>query len=206
MKVERKPASRKGAYGTVVKAKDRTTGLDVAIKIIPLTDTDPDELKTIQKEINFLSQCSHPNVVKYIVSAHATQATSKLTGIVCCVTAASPRSTQLLGKHHAGRRRSSWICHWISPQAHPPSPCPCSASFASSTSTPCPSHARLHLKHVLLSLPLAIQGSYRHQHELWIVMEYCGGGSVNDLLAASHAHMPEQAIAYVCGEALKVSS
>eukprot|EP00200_Dunaliella_tertiolecta_P007941 CAMPEP_0202376780 /NCGR_PEP_ID=MMETSP1127-20130417/7194_1 /ASSEMBLY_ACC=CAM_ASM_000462 /TAXON_ID=3047 /ORGANISM="Dunaliella tertiolecta, Strain CCMP1320" /LENGTH=687 /DNA_ID=CAMNT_0048974661 /DNA_START=146 /DNA_END=2209 /DNA_ORIENTATION=- len=102
----------KGAYGTVVKAKDRTTGLDVAIKIIPLTDTDPDELKTIQKEINFLSQCSHPNVVKYI-------------------------------------------------------------------------------------------GSYRHQHELWIVMEYCGGGSVNDLLAASHAHMPEQAIAYVCGEALK---
>ncbi|KAF5841905.1 mitogen activated protein kinase [Dunaliella salina] len=102
----------KGAYGTVVKAKDKTTGLDVAIKIIPLTDTDPDELKTIQKEINFLSQCSHPNVVKYV-------------------------------------------------------------------------------------------GSYRHQHELWIVMEYCGGGSVNDLLTASHAHMPEQAIAYVCGEALK---
>jgi len=57
----------KGAYGTVVKARDTTTGLDVAIKVIPLTDTDPAELKTIQKEINFLSQCSHPNVVKYIV-------------------------------------------------------------------------------------------------------------------------------------------
>jgi serine/threonine protein kinase len=52
----------------VVKAKDTATSLDVAIKIIPLTDTDPSELKTIQKEIDFLSQCSHPNVVKYIVS------------------------------------------------------------------------------------------------------------------------------------------
>jgi len=35
-------------------------------------------------------------------------------------------------------------------------------------------------------------------------MEYCGGGSVNDLLTASSTRMPEQAIAYVCGEALKV--
>ena len=48
------------------------------------------------------------------------------------------------------------------------------------------------------------QGSYRRRNVLWIVMEYCGGGSMNDLLESNNAPMPEQAIAYVCGEALKV--
>ncbi len=48
------------------------------------------------------------------------------------------------------------------------------------------------------------QGSCRHNQELWIIMEYCGGGSVNDLLSATQQPMPEQAIAYVCSEALKV--
>lgn len=58
----------RGAYGTVVKARDTTNNQHVAIKIIPLTDTDPAETLTIQKEIDFLSGCHHPNVVRYIVS------------------------------------------------------------------------------------------------------------------------------------------
>lgn len=48
------------------------------------------------------------------------------------------------------------------------------------------------------------QGSYRHRRELWIVMEYCGGGSASDLVAATGEPLPEDTIAYVCGEALKV--
>lgn len=72
--------------------------------------------------------------------------------------------------------------------------------------------SRVHLTRILhqwstdplLTAPPWPQGSYRHRHELWIVMEYCGGGSMNDLLVASNSPMPEQAIAYVCGEALKV--
>jgi serine/threonine-protein kinase 24/25/MST4 len=49
-----------------------------------------------------------------------------------------------------------------------------------------------------------LQGSYRHRRELWIVMEYCGGGSVSDLLSATGQPVPEDVIAHVCGEALKV--
>jgi hypothetical protein len=51
---------------------------------------------------------------------------------------------------------------------------------------------------------LSAQGSYRLPSELWIVMEYCGGGSVNDLLSATGEPLTEDLIAYVCGEALKV--
>ncbi|KAL6765107.1 kinase-like domain-containing protein, partial [Haematococcus lacustris] len=102
----------RGAYGTVWKAVDSVSQEAVAIKVIPLTDSDPGELDSIRKEIQFLANCNHPNIVKYM-------------------------------------------------------------------------------------------GSYRHRHELWIVMEYCGGGSVSDLLAASGQGIPQDVIAFICGEALK---
>ncbi|EFJ44650.1 MAP kinase [Volvox carteri f. nagariensis] len=102
----------KGAYGTVYSAVDGQTGETVAIKVIPVTDQDREELTQIQKEIRFLADCNHPNVVRYL-------------------------------------------------------------------------------------------GSYRHPNELWIVMEYCGGGSVSDLLSATSEPLSEDLIAYVCGEALK---
>ena len=37
---------------------------------------------------------------------------------------------------------------------------------------------------------------------LWIAMEYCGGGSVSDLLAAADNALDETAIAYICAETL----
>jgi hypothetical protein len=39
----------------------------VAIKVIPVTDQDREELKQIQREIAFLADCNHPNVVRYLV-------------------------------------------------------------------------------------------------------------------------------------------
>ncbi|GIM11358.1 hypothetical protein Vretimale_14891, partial [Volvox reticuliferus] len=102
----------KGAYGTVYSAVDALTGDIVAIKVIPVTEEDREEFKQIQREINFLAECNHPNVVRYL-------------------------------------------------------------------------------------------GSYRHPNELWIVMEYCGGGSINDLLSATGEALTEDLIAYICGEALK---
>ena len=39
------------------------------MQVIPLTDTDADELQAIQKEIAFLAGCNHPNIVKYLVRA-----------------------------------------------------------------------------------------------------------------------------------------
>jgi serine/threonine-protein kinase 24/25/MST4 len=52
----------------VHKALDRASGEVVAIKIISfLTENDAEDLKQIQKEIEYLADCNHPNIVKYLV-------------------------------------------------------------------------------------------------------------------------------------------
>lgn len=38
-----------------------------------------------------------------------------------------------------------------------------------------------------------------------IVMEYCGGGSVSDLMNAAEEPLEEYQIAFICREALKVT-
>jgi len=37
---------------------------------------------------------------------------------------------------------------------------------------------------------------------LWIVMEYCGGGSVADLMHASDVPLDQDMISYICAETL----
>ncbi|KQK13139.1 serine/threonine-protein kinase dst1 [Brachypodium distachyon] len=46
-------------------------------------------------------------------------------------------------------------------------------------------------------------GSYQGEDYLWIVMEYCGGGSVADLIGITEEPLDEPQIAYICREALK---
>ena len=59
--------SGKGAYGTVYQARDLIHDEVVAIKVISLADQPGDEAKQIEKEIDFLASCNHPNIVRYLV-------------------------------------------------------------------------------------------------------------------------------------------
>ena len=55
----------RGSYGSVFKARLKATGEFVAIKVIQLGEDD--RIMDIQKEISMLSECNHPNVVRYMV-------------------------------------------------------------------------------------------------------------------------------------------
>jgi serine/threonine protein kinase len=72
----------RGAYGTVYKAQDTSSNEVVAIKIISLTENDLDDLKQIQKEIEYLADCNHPNIVKYLVSLQRPAAPEG--AAICC--------------------------------------------------------------------------------------------------------------------------
>ena len=62
----------RGSYGSVYKAQVRGTQEVVAVKVIPLGDKD--EVLEIQKEIEMLKECNHPNVVRYLVCCSAVTA------------------------------------------------------------------------------------------------------------------------------------
>ncbi|CBZ25206.1 putative protein kinase [Leishmania mexicana MHOM/GT/2001/U1103] len=54
-----------GNFGVVLKARNRATDDIVAIKQVPLSDTDKEDLDTIVKEVEILQVCDHPNIVRF---------------------------------------------------------------------------------------------------------------------------------------------
>jgi serine/threonine protein kinase len=54
-----------GSYGSVHKARHRTTGQIVAAKIFDLSQAPKKQLDEIKHEISFLRACHHPNIVRY---------------------------------------------------------------------------------------------------------------------------------------------
>lgn len=54
-----------GNFGMVLKARHRTTEEVVAIKQVPLTNTDKEDIDSIVKEVEILQQCRHPNIVRF---------------------------------------------------------------------------------------------------------------------------------------------
>ena len=49
---------------------------------------------------------------------------------------------------------------------------------------------------------MIFQGSWTTHGALWIAMEYCGGGSVADLVHAADGPLDQDIIAYLCAETL----
>jgi len=58
----------KGAYGHVYKAKQKSNNEIIAIKIMELNLEDDKALQNALKEISFLAESCHPNIVKYVGS------------------------------------------------------------------------------------------------------------------------------------------
>lgn len=56
----------KGSYGSVYKARNKESSEIVAVKIIALDDTET--IKDVRREIEILSECDDPHVVKYFGS------------------------------------------------------------------------------------------------------------------------------------------
>jgi len=53
-----------GSFGEVKKLKNKTTGEELAVKIINKSDMQQEDLLALQTEVEILSQIDHPNVVK----------------------------------------------------------------------------------------------------------------------------------------------
>nr|CAH7723980.1 unnamed protein product [Callosobruchus chinensis] len=49
---------------------------------------------------------------------------------------------------------------------------------------------------------IAYYGSYLRRDKLWICMEYCGGGSLQDIYHSKFSPLAENQIAYMCRETL----
>ena len=64
---------------------------------------------------------------------------------------------------------------------------------------PCPGKERKDLQNEARN---TLQGSWSTHGALWIAMEYCGGGSVADLVHAADGPLEQPIIAYLCAETL----
>lgn len=111
----------RGSYGSVYKARNLSTSEIVAIKVIALSFKD--EMEAIQREIQMLRDCKHPNVVKYYVRFNSHE------GVRCGGTSVT---------RHDGALTPPWSPHCRSPPAprtaQPHSPCAAIPAVESSPS------------------------------------------------------------------------
>jgi len=59
------------------------------------------------------------------------------------------------------------------------------------------------LKECVSQYIIAFHGSYLKEGELWIVMEYCDGGSVSDIMKSTKKPLTEEQISAICKQALR---
>ena len=55
-----------GGMGTVWKARDLVTSQVVAVKLLNLDVTQPDEVARFEREVGLLAELRHPGIVRYI--------------------------------------------------------------------------------------------------------------------------------------------
>ena len=127
-----------GSFGKVYRARHKSTGAIVAVKVVPNADGDEAEADKIMGEIDILSKCDSPFIVGYFE----------------CFVKGGGKSQQQQYQH----RNHNNIQTTAIPGGHP--------------------------------------------NDMWIVMEFCDGGSVSDLIEAAGGRgffvMPEECIRAAC--------
>ena len=66
------PHKNSGAYGIVLKCRDKETGAEVAIKKFKESEDDDLVRKTTLREVKVLQMLNHPNIVNLIDAFHRT--------------------------------------------------------------------------------------------------------------------------------------
>ena len=127
-----------GSFGKVYRARHKSTGAIVAVKVVPNADGDEAEADKLMGEIDILSKCDSPFIVGYFE----------------CFVKGGGKSQQQQYQH----RNHNNIQTTAIPGGHP--------------------------------------------NDMWIVMEFCDGGSVSDLIEAAGGRgffvMPEECIRAAC--------
>ncbi|PSR88382.1 Serine/threonine-protein kinase [Actinidia chinensis var. chinensis] len=185
----------KGSYGAVYKARDIRTSEMVAIKVISLSEGE-EGYEEIRGEIEMLQQCSHPNVVRYLGSY---QGEEYLWIVMEYCGGGSVADLMNVTDESLEEYQIAYICREALK----------GLSYLHSIFKV---HRDIKGGNILLTeqgevklgdFGVAAQLTRTMSKRNTIVMEYCGGGSVADLMNVTDESLEEYQIAYICREALK---
>ncbi|XP_028989173.1 mitogen-activated protein kinase kinase kinase kinase 2 isoform X2 [Betta splendens] len=181
-----------GTYGDVFKARNIRTSELAAIKIVKL---DPgDDITSIQQEITMMKECKHKNIVAYFGSYHRCRALPasrfRRGGILGSVGALKSAESDFCFNPHC-----CWIRLPLTPVSSQPS---LGLMWQSEHLAECCTAV-----FVFSCLSTRDRSASRCRNtKLWICMEYCGGGSLQDIYHVT-GPLKEKQIAFVCRETLQ---
>ncbi|KAL8576035.1 hypothetical protein ACOMHN_052053 [Nucella lapillus] len=163
-----------GSYGSVFKSLHKETGQVLAIKQVPV-DTD---LQEIIKEISIMQQCDS----KYIVKYYGSYFKKSDLWIIKEISIMQQCDSKYIVKYYVSYFKKSDMRVW------------CGVEIIKEISIMQQCDSKYIVKYY---------GSYFKKSDLWIVMEYCGAGSVSDIMRLRNKTLIEREIATILFYTLK---